>query len=132
MPKAGSLTWTISAMYKYFIPGWKTSRFGFYLYNRVIFLIIKYEVVLSFFPQSTHPKKNSHEVWKYIKKRICTLIHISRQTNSLKMVSSNEDCKDPPYRTAVLSGHFQQLNRNRLQNKFWVVVFLINNICSKR
>ena len=36
--------------------------------------------------------------------------------------------KNPAYDIVMYSGRYQQLKKNRLQNKFWMAAFLINSL----
>ena len=40
-------------------------------------------------------------------------------------------CNNPAYDITMYSGHSQQPKRNRFQDMFWALVFLVNNIFSK-
>ena len=39
--------------------------------------------------------------------------------------------KNPVYDTEMASGHFQQIEKNRLQDKFGIASFLLKNVGSK-
>ena len=40
-------------------------------------------------------------------------------------------CNNSADNITMYSGHSQQPKRNRFQDKFWALVFLVNNICAK-
>ena len=40
-------------------------------------------------------------------------------------------CNNTAYDITMYSGHSQQPKRNRFQDMFWALVFLVNNIFSK-